>query len=95
MGTLSSTSSGHSSDRWTEPFEEPQDSPPPLPARSTQVSLNLVCFLLFYSFCCVVFLFGGIWYVVWNAFFFPSNAVVFFDISYSFLSLISLTSLHE
>lgn len=36
MGTLSSTSSGHSSDRWTEPFEEPQDSPPPLPARSTQ-----------------------------------------------------------
>ncbi|XP_037803745.1 signal-induced proliferation-associated 1-like protein 1 isoform X2 [Penaeus monodon] len=37
MGTLSSTSSGHSSDRWTEPYEEPQDSPPPpLPARSTQ-----------------------------------------------------------
>lgn len=38
-GTLSSTSSGHSSDRWAEPLEDqapPLDSPPPLPARSTQ-----------------------------------------------------------
>ncbi|XP_050698401.1 signal-induced proliferation-associated 1-like protein 1 isoform X3 [Eriocheir sinensis] len=36
-GTLSSTSSGHSSDRWTEPLDEPADSPPPpLPARSAQ-----------------------------------------------------------
>ncbi|KAG7161419.1 Signal-induced proliferation-associated 1-like protein 2-like 1, partial [Homarus americanus] len=39
MGTLSSTSSSHSSDRWTEPLEEQADSPPPpLPARSTQQS---------------------------------------------------------
>ncbi|XP_071523882.1 uncharacterized protein [Panulirus ornatus] len=37
MGTLSSTSSSHSSDRWTEPLEEQADSPPPpLPARSSQ-----------------------------------------------------------
>nr|XP_053630387.1 signal-induced proliferation-associated 1-like protein 1 [Cherax quadricarinatus] len=37
MGTLSSTSSSHSSDRWTEPLEEQADSsPPPLPARSAQ-----------------------------------------------------------
>ncbi|XP_071523885.1 uncharacterized protein [Panulirus ornatus] len=38
MGTLSSTSSSHSSDRWTEPLEEQADSPPPpLPARSSQL----------------------------------------------------------
>lgn len=42
-GTLSSTSSGHSSDRWTEPLEESAESPPPpLPARSAQVSLHIL-----------------------------------------------------
>lgn len=37
-GTLSSTSSGHSSDRWPEHLEDQAvlDSPPPLPARSSQ-----------------------------------------------------------
>ncbi|KAK7086178.1 Signal-induced proliferation-associated 1-like protein 2 [Halocaridina rubra] len=37
-GTLSSTSSGHSSDPWTEHIEDQtnHDSPPPLPARSAQ-----------------------------------------------------------
>ncbi|XP_068246045.1 signal-induced proliferation-associated 1-like protein 1 isoform X1 [Palaemon carinicauda] len=37
-GTLSSTSSGHSSDRWPEHLEDQTalDSPPPLPARSSQ-----------------------------------------------------------
>nr|XP_045598357.1 signal-induced proliferation-associated 1-like protein 1 isoform X1 [Procambarus clarkii]XP_045598358.1 signal-induced proliferation-associated 1-like protein 1 isoform X1 [Procambarus clarkii]XP_045598359.1 signal-induced proliferation-associated 1-like protein 1 isoform X1 [Procambarus clarkii] len=39
MGTLSSTSSSHSSDRWTEPLDEQAESPPPpLPARTTQLS---------------------------------------------------------